>query len=336
LNYMDSYEKLPSLGNLSMIDFESFRYSPLYIIFCAICKSISDSFVVFQLFHSLVINLIIFRFIYKYSNYRFCAVFFYFLLSYINYNFVVLREALAIATFLFSYDYYRNGSWLKYYVCAFVAFGFHTSGIFVFFLPLLKKLKFNPSYFILLSFCFILFNIFSNNLLFLFQIFLITENIEEQATSYLELFNLNWTIRLYNVCIYAIFPLFFILLRKQNNGNNKYYENMLCVYVLIGMLIWFVPIFYRFTNYITMFYVLLLSDVFFDIAKLRFFSRTRKFAVIGIFSIFYISMSFLSFFTSYEGVEDGKAYRDFYPYHSIFNPVKDPIREKIWMVHFNK
>lgn len=151
--YMDNFKYEKKLQNLTMNDFMDSKYAPLWVIFSSFCKTLFNDFTALQLIHSFFVNIVIFWFFKKHLKFKFTAVLFYFYLYYLYYNTEVLRAAVATAFFLLSYDYYKNGKWLQYYILSIIAFLFHFQAVVLFLLPLtifLRKISFNVYSIILL------------------------------------------------------------------------------------------------------------------------------------------------------------------------------------------
>lgn len=90
-----------------------------------------------------LLNILLFYLIKKYSGYKFTVVFFYFSYLYLYYNMEILREALAIAIFLYALRFYKSGNWGKYYLMVFVCFLFHSSAVVTFFIPLFRYVRYS-------------------------------------------------------------------------------------------------------------------------------------------------------------------------------------------------
>ena len=60
LVYIWGYDRLPSWGELNWSEIWSYEFQPLYVLLCAIAKSISPDFTVLQILHAFIINSCIF------------------------------------------------------------------------------------------------------------------------------------------------------------------------------------------------------------------------------------------------------------------------------------
>ena len=134
--YEHEYPEMPTLSQLGDYKFGDSRYQFLYIVFTSIARTISSDFTCFQIMHALYVNTIIFWFFNKYTRHTFTGLSLYFLMLYVPFNMEVLRESLAICTFLLAWPMFKQGKWLWYYVICFVAYGFHLSALLTLILPI--------------------------------------------------------------------------------------------------------------------------------------------------------------------------------------------------------
>lgn len=78
--YQDFFEEEQVyLSDLSLADYFSYRWEPLFIFFVALIKSTINDFIFFQIVHSIIINSVVFWFISSNTKNKFTAVFLYFL-----------------------------------------------------------------------------------------------------------------------------------------------------------------------------------------------------------------------------------------------------------------
>ena len=83
------------LSDLSLADYFSYRWEPLFIFFRGFNKINYKRFYFFQIVHSIIINSVVFWFISSNTKNKFTAVFLYFLFLYVLVNMEIAREALA-------------------------------------------------------------------------------------------------------------------------------------------------------------------------------------------------------------------------------------------------
>lgn len=152
LGYMRSWDYYPALFQsygvkspieVKMCNSEFERFQLGWITFSMLFKNISRSFFVFQFALSLILNIAVFRTIKKYSEYPFLTLLiFYFNFNFIELEFEVLRESLAVSVFLlFAFDYYVRKKWVRYFVGVVLAYFIHPSVAMMFLLPLFRYVK---------------------------------------------------------------------------------------------------------------------------------------------------------------------------------------------------
>ena len=130
LMYMAMYDEWPSINELKYFNFDDAEYQPLWYILTAICKSFSDDFVFFQLFHAAIVNSIFFYFFRKYCpQYYFSAILIYFFGYYCYLNMGVMREVLCISLLLLGTSLLLQKKWLLYYIVCIIAYFIHLSAL---------------------------------------------------------------------------------------------------------------------------------------------------------------------------------------------------------------
>lgn len=134
--YENFYPNVPKLWELAKYNFDSNRMEPGFMVFASIPRSFSSDFIWLQFMVSIIVNGVIFWFIYKNTKHRFLCLTFYFVVLYLNLNTQVLREALAVSLFLLAWPAFRDGKWWLYYALTILASFMHTSALFTLILPL--------------------------------------------------------------------------------------------------------------------------------------------------------------------------------------------------------
>ncbi len=84
--YMEYFETVPDIFQITDSDFKYSRFQPLFIILVSFIRSFSSCFLVFQLCHAILVNSAFFYFFRRNSEYPFTAVLFYALFFFLNYN----------------------------------------------------------------------------------------------------------------------------------------------------------------------------------------------------------------------------------------------------------
>lgn len=138
-NYMIAFQFTPNLSEILGYSDARGKIQPLWLLFSSVAKTISPSFYSLQIMQAIVVNTAVFIFFKRATNYYFTAILIYSVGAYPMFNFEVMREAMAISLFLCAYPAYRDGRWKAFYFFIVLAFLFHASALFLFFLPLLRR-----------------------------------------------------------------------------------------------------------------------------------------------------------------------------------------------------
>jgi len=326
LFYEDCYSDMPTLGNaLEYIQFENYYFfQPFWILLIAICKSISDSSVLFQLVHSLIFNICLFSFLKRYSSRSFSVLLVLFVsLIYFYFSFEVQREILAISFFLINIKNLEENRWGKFYLLATVSFLFHISAIVIFFLPLFKLIKFNSK--LVLSFLLgsILLYFAQSSILNLFKVFLILESMQSKGDVYSQMsFSLLGFISYYFVRVILFLPLALAMFRIEN-GKLKY-EWFYSSFLIISVFSQFFVGFERFLNYLFVFYFVIVVEFFYNhYSEVKSWVLRYLILVTVFFHIFFVIEYKL--FTKNEFGQH--YYSIFFPYNSVFDSQENSERE---------
>ena len=119
------------------------RYEIGYIYLNKVLSSIFDNHQILLVITSGYIYFVFGRFIYKYSKSPWLSVFLFFTMRYFDMSMSVIRQMLAIATLILSYDYIIEKKPLKFYLTVLIACLFHVAAIV--FLPAYHISKFKIS-----------------------------------------------------------------------------------------------------------------------------------------------------------------------------------------------
>ncbi len=330
IRYEDLYDDFPSLSSLSFDDFTFIRYEPLWIIVCSTLHSISGNFILLQIVHSLIINIVSCIFIYRHSKTPFISLFFYYIGMYFLFNFESMRESLAIAIFLLFYEKIHHKKLLYYYMGCFLSVMIHYGAIILFIIPMLKNYKLSLKHLLILPI-----SIFCLVYLFLlivgqqYDVSLFGPLVEYKYRTYV---SRDKNISLYFVLIYLIIPFFTLfigILLKINKGQFGY---LLLIYLALTISSLLTPIMSRLSNYFIIFYIVYLSDIINELVKRHVRTPMRTVWACGVIIIF--SLSFTSWF--FIRVPDTKLrnYHRFVPYSSIITQEESDNRKIIMNAEF--
>lgn len=133
----------------SIKDLQSAIWNPYKIhseIGMRLLYALFDSYILFNVFISFFLMMMLFRILNKYSFNRCLALLFFFPTCYLTYYFSAIRQAMALSIFLgIMLEYLIRNKNKQYFVWNIVACSFHISAVILFILPFLKKNDFTYS-----------------------------------------------------------------------------------------------------------------------------------------------------------------------------------------------
>lgn len=284
------------------------KFQPGYTLLCSFAKTISSEFYVFQLIHAAIVNTLLFIFINRYTKYFFASLLSIIFTCYLYFTTEILRETIAVLIFALNYRSLVQGKWLRYYLGIIFCCFFHLSAIFLIVLPLLRNIKFNRYYLLILALTLIAMVFLRNILNTLSQIALLSEKLN----SYKGITSTGLLADLMNLSRTCIFPICFGFVAKYLCKRQIKFENMIAIMSIFGLASFFNPIiFSRATNYFVLFFSISIAD--FCIQSFRQYNISINNNAIALTLCFFILYG--SGYIMY-----GK-YNRWVPYYSIYNPV---------------
>lgn len=346
--YERLYTRILPLFEFDIDDLSNSEYEPLYYLLGSIAKFISPEFWVLQLLQSLLVNIVIFRFIWKNIDNRFTGVLIYYFFLFLPFTCETMREACAVSMVLLGWEFLKKDKWLKFTFFLVLAVGFHISALPLLIIPLLKVfgvwkyMKVNsftlPLLIISTIVGYIILKVFFDYIILLN----ITENLNSKAESYMseaeEGLGLNMGGILSKVCQYALFV--YISVRHFKFSNKSLPNNLeplILLCLIVQCLSFSITILYRYNNYLMPFTLICIADMFYD--KRLYISKKTKFVTAGflIWFIIYFPAVFFHLYGLAEPVQGTKykQYMNYYPYSSVFTKDVDPNREHVFQLYGN-
>lgn len=338
IRYMKVFEN--SIPTFSSFDFSYIlinRHEPLFLLLEIVAKSIYPQFVTVQLILSIILNLSVFYFIKRNTEYVFTSILFYFLVIYISFNFETIRQATSVAIFLFAIQYIQQKNWSKYYMLSTVAVLFHVSAIILFIIPALPKIfKYKYLIFYLLGAILVSY-IISNHFASIINLVAVTDQLATKASNYAN--NESYSGQRLNIAgvithtiINVLIPSYFLYLNKRKSPLEIFqFDYLIIFYIIISILMIKIQLFYRLLDYFFPFLIILQAKTFgnFVFNRKRFsLTRAASQTFIVIFVVFKI---YGQFFGTRYGV---KNYHRYLPYSSVLTKNEDPIRESMYWKDF--
>lgn len=317
-NYVEFFKYVPTIDNLSESTLGYTRFRPGFVIYYSICKSIINDITFAFVLESLFVNYVVLLFIKRHTKYPYLTVLLFFLINYLEFNMEIQREAIAVALVLLSWMKYENKKYLLSLILFALSTTFHVSAFFAIILPLLDKITFNKKWIIIAVVLIVLvptafFAI--PNLSFIVEFLLNSEqsNVVDgyTAQTFNQDLNLNYFLIHFIQYGFMIYALYYL----KSKGQNRYAGHIM-IYMTFMYMTAVSYGFYRFTNYLTCFYILVLSDF------LMCFLRTNKFVKQFPKLVLVVFLTYLTYYHEsklmiYDEVNDEYSYERYFPYKSI-------------------
>ena len=261
------YHKIPTIDEFLRNNY-SIGEDPFWILLNSIVKTMGGRFYVVQLIHASIVNVAIFKFIKKYSDYWFTCLFFYAITCYTTYNMEIMRGSLSIVICLYANDYILEKKWLKGYMLYFLALMFHAQTLIMFILPLFFFLRFNKFGVLAWIGAFlggiVIMDILSDYM-FLFEA---SDIIQGKVSAYSESDYGTQKGGLSKILFY-IFPMLlysiasFLLLKYFYSDNRLLkFEPLIAIGVIFMLIRMNIEIAYRYVDYYKIYFVLIFSECF--------------------------------------------------------------------------
>lgn len=345
ITYIQEFNDLHPLSNLKWEDFERTRFAPGYVIVTSIFKQLSPEFTVFQFFQAALVNIVLFYFFYKNCRHIFFTALVYFFYLFFLFTFQQMREALAVVVFLLAWPFFKEGKWLVWYACSFLALMFHISAFMMFLLPVIC-LPGIRSLFIfgkrtwIVGLSIAAISIVVQAVFFKYiELIAFSASMLERIRNYensslgSSILNINGVIgTLIEYIIYPVLALYFIQKRKGVASKTFQFDKftafvLMSVYIAIFSIS--VTIVARFNNYFFPFAIIALGDWIFGYFRVN--QKKVKlrliYWVVIFLPMFYFHISG-TYFNDMNRSGTLKTYMVYYPYTSVFDKNTDKNTEK--------
>lgn len=322
--YMVYYYNFPDLAHASYASEEQYdMMQPGFKLLWMILKSISDEFWVFQIVLSIFVNAVVMWFFKSHTKYWFTALLIYYVCFCIYFNTEIQREVISICIFLLSYKSLMTRRWVKYYICAFLAFMFHVSAAMLFFYPLLVffPIKFNKKLLIPLLFIALLGYIVTNYFTQIVSLLgggVFSNKFLNYGTQYTRGdLTKNWL--LVRLFLYSIFPAIIVYIYKFRLKRKIPFETFICLMMIFGVsIVVLAEMGVRLTNYCRPLYFLACARLI--APGLVSFSR-RKILSYSLLAMVLVAYSFQMWVLN-------ASTHTIAPYTWIINPQEDEVRNE--------
>lgn len=325
IQYIDFfYHEVPYLGDFQNAD-KIVLWEPLYFFINSIVKSLGGKFYVVQLIQASIVNLLIFKYIKKHSDYVFMCVLFYFIWLFFSFTMEEMRASISVAICLFGNDYFLERKRMKGFLLYAVAFLFHNSTIILFITPFLLFLKFNlwGSLFLVVTPIFGLYiqNRFGEYLLLENQEYVLLMKAQGYINNDKYLVEHNLFYYLVDIGIYVYYSVLSICCIRNKDSKIRSLQPFLLIGLFFLMLQSNLGILYRVVNFYLVYFILFFVEYFMSLIKKSSLDiKLAFFRSIVIFLPFFYVVS-----TKY--LTD---YKRYYPYSSVIERDVDRNREALY------
>lgn len=331
--YMHEYDKTQwrdiNWGNIISLNNRQFGW----LLLINTCKLISRDYFALKLFQAAILNVAFFLFFKRRTKAIFTCIFFYSIFLYLDLNFNLVRQSIAVAIFLLGYNYYTEKKWLKYYFVAFGAIMFHNSAAILLFLPLLQLIHVNNKSFVTILVLFVISSVVTKTL-----------PLTDLFLNYLGKFSGSDVVMLGNIYlssekygqsdIRSVISFMTLLYLVVIYFNYKFDLCRSTADLLIVVAFTFlkdinasIPIFARLNFYLLPVFIYLLSNFVINFPTYK-FANFKK-------SIIIFCIALFAFSPIQELFQENTAYYDrnlvqFYPYYTVFDKKVYPARARLF------
>lgn len=329
ISYYYFFNDIPYLWDLGKFSFVKTQFDPLWILLSSTSKSLVDDFAFFQIVHAAIVNTVVFWFFKKYTTNRFTCVLIFFLIFYVYFNMEVMREALAICTFLLGYHTYRDQKWLKYYTYALVAFLFHSSAMILFILPLFRNIKIKPYTIAIWLVVFVVMTFIPDTFKLFLKLFVFNDRISAKFNAYSNIkSNVNGMLYLFG--LYFLIPASLAYYNEKRLKSHPKFKELYFAYFLIAILTVAFSGFNRFINYMTPFMAVYFADLLNRIYQYHYYLQTRNAIISFVIALAFVPKLMYYFSDTSSIVYGTHRYDMWYPYHTIFDKEENYKREALY------
>lgn len=335
--YELEFANFPKLWKLSPNFFSNSRYAPLYLVFTSLLRSITSQFWIEQLIISTFVNYSVFRIIKKYGkgNSIFIFVLFYFGTLYYSLNCEVLREAIAVAIFLYAIDCLIKREYIKYYALVVLAVGFHFGAIYMVVVPLFKLIRINKKFVVVSIIIFFIFPII-RSIPFFESFFALAANVGIFGNMAMEYYAeggdfTTGDISINQLVMQYILPVASCLYVRKRTGEYEKVDFLLVAYLFTMWLsVLFIPILIRFNDYFGIFYYVFYAAAVVELAK-QFGHRHFGAMLLCLSLFFYTNHNYWANSYINEKLSNAKRIELINPYTTVLMPHNIQERDRIYI-----
>lgn len=236
--------------------FNSTRYEPGFVLICKILSQLVDNYQILIFFTSLVINIVICKFIYDESKDCILSLYLYVSLNYFATNMNIMRQAIAMAIIILAYKKFLNKEKkVLYIISVLIAYQFHTSALCGMLLLVIPNTKYDMKKYILTVISSIIMVLIANKL------FVIFTGILGKYSGYInsEFYEPNYFAAVIKMLIlFVILTVSYIYYRNIDNNKYMYISSFALIFGASAIKITLLG---RISNYFSIFNIILLPNI---------------------------------------------------------------------------
>lgn len=324
MQYYEDFQECPELGDLDSSVFEASRFQPLWLYYMAIFKTFGWHFNALLTVEAIFVNFVILRFFWKYTKIPYmCAFIFFISPNFIEFNTEIMREAFAISFCLLAFENYLKKRYVIAILLWIVAYNFHVSSLIALFFPLFAMVKYKKRMLVgAVIVALLIMSVFPMISKYSTELSMFMGGL---SSKYFDLFDFYYNTTLdtsrnanYYIILFGtklVLPLLMIAYLKSDSNKTI---GFVFVYMLMQILSAYSEAFYRFSNYESLFYVILVATFIYKFALKSCGSHLMRIA-------FFISITlvFLYIFQSMQFVtelgQSNYRYERYFPYKFFFD-----------------
>lgn len=321
INYEYSFYHMPQ----NIKDWQNWRDSNEigWFLINYLSSKVIYNFSCVKIITAIFVNGTIFWFVKKYSTNWFVVIFLYYTMQYMNINFEVLRESIAISIILIGIDKLLCGKrpWTSYILAVIIAQTFHHFAFVALVIPLFKYLKVNKTSIIIILIAFVVSGTIGSVIGENLRYFSLLAGYEDVVYMYLndDLYG-NAFHNFNGLLVIVIQNIIMVTLISFNKESSKLVIGCAIGYSLITFLSLTVFILMRLNNYLFFFLIIAMADSITILPNKLHLKRHIK-----------ILLLFCFIAISSKGLYKEDVIIRYVPYVSIFDPYTIPQREQLYL-----
>ena len=321
-NYMNFFQWIPDISGWTLLNAAGFE--PGFSLLSSLIKTVSDSIYVYQTVLSALMTGLLMRFVFRNTRFPYLAMLLVYVAMYLYFSTEIMRESLAVVGLLTCYPLLQRKKYLPYCLVVLLLCTFHVSAVICFFIPFARFLHFDrrliPYLAVVLVFSLLFVPVMER---------LAGIPVFERLAIYVHQQNVGYAWTGLRFIYFALIPMLVLYICKIRYRIPVRFEGIICLQILFGLSLWSVPIvFQRLINYTIIFYLVSAAEMMGTLLRDRYFFRNtsrRAFKARKLLSRTLVALTLVAHSSYYIHLQ---FYQLFLPYHSVFDPVDVPEREK--------